>query len=80
MKALGVKESYSALVKAGDRLYVGGGTRDGKEGFVQVVDAKTGKPVAEYALPARVTECGLAADGGRLFVSCENGTLVCFGK
>lgn len=76
---LGRKESYSALIKAGDKLYLGGGKRDGSEGFVQVVSAADGKLLGEIALPARVTECGLAAAQQRLFVSCEDGTMVCLG-
>ena len=77
-RALGTKESYGALLRAGDRLYLGGGARDGSAGFVQVLDA-TGKLLAEHALPARVVECGLAVAGGRLFVTCEDGTVVCLG-
>lgn len=76
-KALGTKESYGALLRAGDRLYLGGGKRDGSAGFVQVPDAGTGKLLAEHATTGRVAECGLAAAGGRLYVSCEDGTLVC---
>jgi ribosomal protein L24 len=76
---LGRKESYSALVKAADRLYLGGGKRDGSEGFVQIVSAADGKKLGEVALPARVTECGLAVAGGRLFACCEDGTVVCLG-
>jgi outer membrane protein assembly factor BamB len=76
-KSLGAKESYGAVVRAGERLYLGGGNRDGSAGFVQVLDATTGKLLAEYALPGRVVECGLVAAGGRLYVSCEDGTLAC---
>jgi len=78
--ALGNKESYSALIKAGGRLYLGGGKRDGSSGFVQVVNAADGKLIAEYAAPARVTECGLAAAGDALYVCCENGELLRFGR
>jgi len=74
---LGRKESYAALLLAGERLYAAGGARDGSGGFVQVLDARTGKLLAAHALPARVTECGLAAAGGCLYVSCEDGHLVC---
>jgi hypothetical protein len=77
---LGRKESYSALLKAGDRLYLGGGKRDGSGGFVQVLAAADGKLLSEIALPARVTECGFAAAGDRLFLSCEDGTLTCLGQ
>ena len=74
---LGRKESYGALILAGGRLYAGGGARDGSAGFVQVLDARTGKLLARHDLPARVTECGLAAAGGCLYVCCEDGHLVC---
>jgi len=77
---LGRKESYSALVKAGPRLYLGGGKRDGGEGFVQIVAAADGKLLGELTLPARVTECGLAVAGGRLYASLENGMLICMGQ
>ena len=78
--ALGNKESYGALIKAGKHLCLGGGARDGSSGFVQIVDADDGKLTATYGLPARATECGLAVAGGRLYVSCEDGTLVCLGQ
>jgi outer membrane protein assembly factor BamB len=78
--ALGNKESYGAMILAGDRLYLGGGKRDGSAGFVQVLDGQEGKLLAEYPMPARVTECGLAAAGGQLVVSCEDGTVVCLGR
>ncbi len=78
--SLGSRESYSALVKCGDHVYAGGGTRDGSAGFVQILDAATGKLLATHELPSRVTECGLAAAGGRLFVCCEGGEVVCFDK
>ncbi|GDY14617.1 hypothetical protein LBMAG53_34950 [Planctomycetota bacterium] len=77
--ALGNKTSYSALIKAGDRVYIGGGPRGGGPGFVQVLAAADGKLVQELAVPARVTECGLAAAEGRLLVSCEDGSLVALG-
>ena len=79
-KALGTKESYGAMVRAGGRLYLGGGRRDGAAGFVQVLDAATGKLLAEHAVAGRVTECGLAVAGGRLYVTCEDGAMVCFGE
>jgi hypothetical protein len=78
--SLGSRQSYSALIKSGDRLYVGGGTRDGSAGFVQILDAATGKLLSTQETPSRVTECGLAAAGGRLFVCCEGGEIVCFEK
>ena len=78
--ALGNPESISALIKVADRLYLAGGTRDGSAGFLQVINATTGTLLGRHELPARVTECGLAAAGGKLLVCCENGTIVAFGK
>ena len=79
-KELGLKDSYSALIKAGDRLYAGGGKRDGTAGFVQILSTTDGKLLSELALPARVTECGLATAQGQLIVCCEDGSVVAFGK
>jgi len=78
--ALGSRPSYGAMIKSGERLYLGGGHRDCTSGFVEVLDAASGKLLATHELPARVTECGLAAAGGRLVVCCEDGTLVCLGQ
>ncbi len=58
---------------------LGGGKRDGSEGFVQIASAADGKLLQEIALPALVTECGFAAAQGRLIISCEDGTVVCLG-
>ena len=77
VKSLGSRESYGALIKAGDHLVLGGGARDGSTGFVQVLDAKSGTLLATLDLRSRVTECGLATAEGRLYVCCEDGTLVC---
>jgi outer membrane protein assembly factor BamB len=77
---LGGHESYGALIAAGRRVYLGGGSRDGRHGIVHVVDAGSGELLATHSLPARVTECGLAAANGCLYVSCEDGSLVCFGE
>jgi outer membrane protein assembly factor BamB len=76
---LGFRESYTTLIKAGDRLYLGGGRRDGSAGFVQVVSAADGKQVQELDLLAQVVSCGLAAAGGQLYASCLDGSLACFG-
>jgi len=55
---------------AADRPYLGGVQHDRSSGFVEVLDAATGKPLATHELPSRVTECGLAAaaapDGSRV--------------
>ena len=76
---LGGQESYGAMLVSKDRLYVAGGSRDGKAGVLQIVDTRSGKLLSTMELSARVTECGLATDGTRLFIACEDGTLHCFG-
>ena len=79
-KDLGNPESIGALIKLGDRLYLAGGTRDGKSGFVQILDAKSGAVLKRHELHARVMECGLAAADGTLIACCEDGTIVAFTK
>lgn len=73
-------ESYGAMVLAGRRLYIAGGSRDGRTGVLHIIDAGTGKVRATHTLPARATECGLAVADGRLIVACEDGSLVCLGS
>ena len=79
-QSLGNQESYSSLIHSGGHLFLGGGSRDGKSGFFQVVDAESGKLLHETTqLPARVTENGLVYTRGRLVISCEDGSLVVYG-
>lgn len=77
---LGEHESYSAILATDQHVYVGGGSRDGRTGFLQILDAKTGKLLTTHTTPARITECGLAISEGQLFASCENGSVICFGS
>jgi outer membrane protein assembly factor BamB len=77
--ALGSRQSYSALIKTGDRLILGGGARDGSTGFVQILNVRDGKLLATYEVPSRVTECGLCVAGRRLYACCEAGDILCFG-
>ncbi len=77
---LGGYESYSALLATDRHIYLGGGSRDGGSGMLQILDAKTGQLLATHPLPARITECGLATADGRLYASCEDGSMVCFGN
>jgi outer membrane protein assembly factor BamB len=77
---LGGHESYGALIAAGRRAYLGGGSRNGRHGIVHAVDAGSGKLLATHSLPGRVAECGLAAANGCLYISCEDGSLICFGE
>lgn len=73
-------ESLGALALAGSTAIVGGGARDGSAGHLFTVDVRSAQVKQTLALPARVTECGLAIARGRLYVACEDGSLHCFGK
>jgi outer membrane protein assembly factor BamB len=70
-------ESNTALIKAGDKLIMGGGSYDGAQGVVYVVSTD-GKILQKLNLPARVVPGGLAAGGG-LIATCVDGSMVAFG-
>jgi outer membrane protein assembly factor BamB len=78
-EALDDVQSLGALAVTAEHVVVGGGARDGSAGQVFLLDAKTGRLVRKWRLPARVTECGVAIAGGGLFISCEDGSLHRFG-
>lgn len=78
-KDLDIREAYTSMLKAGDRIYLGGGTRDGKTGFVQVISAE-GKLLQTIELPAQVSASGLAAADGTLVASCVDGSIVVLSK
>ena len=53
----------------------------GKEGAaLLLVDAKDGQKLAEYDLESSPVFDGVIAAQGRIIISLENGSLVCFGK
>ena len=80
-----------ALVKAGDALYAAGppdvldavdplAALEGRRGARLVtVSAKNGEKLAELALDTPPVFDGLIAAGGRLYVSLEDGRVVCYG-
>jgi hypothetical protein len=80
-----------AMVMAGKTLFVAGwpdviDPRDPfsaiegrKGGLLWVFDAADGKKLAEHKLDSPPVFDGLIAAGGALYVSCENGSLVCLG-
>jgi len=78
-----------AMVLAGDRLFLAGPPRsalqlaeafDGERGGrVAVVSAADGNTVAEYELDALPACDGLAAAGGRLYLSTADGRVLCLG-
>ena len=71
-------ETTTALIMAGERLYAAGGRYDGTSGWLCAVGLD-GKIVQRLPLPSRPVASGLAAADGRLFVSCIDGRIVCFG-
>ncbi|MDP6545558.1 MAG: PQQ-binding-like beta-propeller repeat protein [Phycisphaerae bacterium] len=76
-----------ALLKAGPHLYVAGvaikdfsgkkGDLADKAGILDVYVAATGKRLTRHPLASPPVFDGLAAVGGRLFVSSHNGSVVC---
>ena len=80
------------MVRARDKIFVAGapdvvdpddsyGAWEGRKGGVLAVFAASdGKKLAEYHLPAPPVWDGLAAAGGRLFISTEGGTVVCMSQ
>ncbi len=68
------KNAIAALVATADKLFVAG-----REGGLTVLSAADGNRLAGRELPAPIWD-GMAAAGGRLFVSTQEGTLVCLGR
>jgi outer membrane protein assembly factor BamB len=69
----------NALLLADNQLFATGVTEEEKESLLQVYAAADGRKLAEYALPAMAVWDGLAAADGRLYVSLQNGAIVCKG-
>ena len=68
----------ASLVLAKDKVITAG--VKGAAGQVVVLSARDGSELWSGALPAPPIHQGLAAGNGRLYVSCADGTLHCFGK
>ena len=64
-----------ALIRAGGSIIVGG--RGHGKGVLQVTGSRTGKQTTTYTLSASPVWDGMAVAGGRLYVSLEDGSLVC---
>jgi hypothetical protein len=71
--------ALNSLIKVGDKLYIGGGARDGSTGFIAVVNAADGKILQTIELPARTSSSGLAANTNTLVASLVNGQVVTVG-
>jgi len=68
-------EVKTALIKAGDRLFMGGGSYDGAKGSLYVISLD-GKILQRFDLPSRLVPNGLAAAGGQIVATCVDGSLV----
>ncbi|MFC1498120.1 PQQ-binding-like beta-propeller repeat protein [Verrucomicrobiota bacterium] len=51
-----------------------------KGGILTVMDKETGKKISEYKLDSPPVWNGMAAVEGKLFISCMDGSIVCFGE
>ncbi len=68
------KQTIAALILAGDTLLAAG-----SEGGLTAISAADGKTLSKTKLPAPLWD-GMAAAGGRLFVSTRDGKLLCLGS
>jgi len=70
----------TAMIAAGKRLFLAGHLKT-KPGYaMHAYSAEDGAKLAQWPLGAHPVVNGLAAAGGRLFVSCEDGSVYCFAK
>jgi len=87
---LGIR--VTAIVRAADTIFVAGspdivdpkdpsGAWEGRKGgLLAAFTASDGKRLADYKLPAPPVWDGMAAAGGRLYISTSDGGIVCMGK
>ena len=52
--------------------------KDTGQAVLLAFDRDTGRPLAEYALPAQPAFDGLIAANGRLLLTLQNGDVICF--
>ncbi len=79
----GRTETVDAMaVAAGAAVYAGRAPgADGKAaGFLHIFAATDGKQSAQFTLDAEPTYDGLAVANGRIIMTLQNGSVVCFGK
>ncbi len=80
---------FRALVLAGETLFAAGWRdtvrlSDEQQGIpdkpmLLVIDATSGKTLAEHSLPARPVFDGMAAAHGKLYLALQGGTILCLG-
>ena len=70
-----------ALILAGGTLFAAGPSGEANApGLLVAVSAADGSVLSQLALGAAPVFDGLAAAGGRLYVSLKNGRVACLGK
>jgi hypothetical protein len=81
-----------AMLLAGNRIFAAGVPDDldpddplaafeGRKGAsLQVFSATDGSPIATYPLPEQPAFDGLSAAGGRLYLTTQDGKVLCFGN
>ena len=79
------EETFSKLVardpRVGEILAQQDAALEGDQGaLLWAIDAKTGEKLAELKLKSLPTWDGLAAAGGRLYLTTADGELICLGK
>ena len=70
----------AAMIVAGEHVLLAGHEREKPASAVHAYSAADGRKLAQWPLPARPLPNGLAAAGGQVYVSCEDGSLVCLGR
>ena len=69
-----------AMVVAGNRVYVAGRLEaESSHELLRIYAAEDGRQLDEIQLPASVVHDGMAVARGRLYISLENGQLLCLG-
>ncbi len=66
-----------AMIRAGDSLFIGGEAAKG--GLLRIVSCEAGKTVGEMKLDSAPVWDGMSAAAGRVFVSLEDGSVICLG-
>jgi len=80
---LPIHQQVTALLLAGDKLFVGGILDNAAEPMVAklwIYSAGDGKPLGSCVLENRPVFDGLAGTAGRLYLATQDGKLVCLGK
>ncbi len=69
-----------AVLLSGDQVVFGGCSPDRSKGFVKVINIEDASVVVETELPAPVCHDGVSLITNTLFVTLENGQVVCLGQ